>query len=60
MMESLRKIPPNLSELPDRERLIASEMLYRSQSRNSFGHSPDSPLLKAKKGVDEQIRRRTR
>jgi len=53
MMESLRKIPPNLNDLPDDKRLIASEMLYRSQSRNSFGHSPDSPLLKSRDKVKD-------
>ena len=51
MMESLRKIPPNLDELSESERVIASEMLYRSQSRNSFGHSPDSPLLKSRRKI---------
>lgn len=52
-MESLRKIPPNLSELSDRERVIAEEMLFRSQSRNSFGHTPDSPLLKSRGKLHE-------
>ena len=51
MMESLRKIPPNLSDLPERERVIAEEMLYRSQERALFGHSPDSPLLKSRRKI---------
>lgn len=50
-MESLRKIPPNLDELEERERVIAEEMLFRSQSRTFFGHSPDSPLLKSREKI---------
>lgn len=50
-MESLRKIPPNLSSLPDDKRVVAEEMLYRSQSRTAFGHGPDSPLLVSREKI---------
>lgn len=52
-MESLRKTPPNLYDLPEDLRVEAEEMLYRSQLRNVHGLGPDSPLLKSRDKIKD-------
>ena len=48
MVVSLRRVPSNLAVLSKEDRVVLSEMLYRSQLKESHSHSMDSPLLKSR------------